>query len=65
MPNRNGNVKENSTADIPQGDSSSDCFQVELKFGMLVFAKGGKLENLEGEKPLEQGREPITNSKHM
>lgn len=31
----------------PRGGSSCPLFQVELKFGMLILAEGGKLEDPE------------------
>ena len=40
------------------------CFQVELEFGNVGFC-GGRKTGVPGEKPLEQGREPTTNSTHI
>ena len=39
------------------------CFQVELEFRNVRFC-GGRKAGVLGEKPLEQGREPTTNSTH-
>ena len=48
----------------PRGGSSLHCFQVELEFGNAGFC-GGRKTGVPGEKPLEQGREPTTNSTHI
>ena len=40
------------------------CFQVELESGNVGFCGGRKIGE-HGEKPLEQGREPTTNSTHI
>ena len=40
------------------------CFQVELEFRNVGFC-GGRKTGVPGEKPLEQGREPTTNSTHV
>ena len=40
------------------------CFQVELEFGNVGFC-GGRKTGVPGEKPLEQRREPTTNSTHI
>ena len=40
------------------------CFQVELEFGNVGFC-GGRKTGVPREKPLEQGREPTTNSTHI
>ena len=45
----------------PPGGSSLHCFQVELEFGNVGFC-GGRKTGVLGEKPSEQGQEPITNS---
>lgn len=39
-------------------------FLIELKFGNVRFCRGSETRK-PGEKPSEQGREPITNSTHM
>jgi len=38
--------------------------RVELEFGNVGFY-GGRKTGVAGEKPLEQGREPTTNSTHI
>ena len=40
------------------------CFQIELEFKSVDFCGGRKTRELR-EKPLEQGREPTTNSAHI
>ena len=40
------------------------CFQIELEFRIVDFC-GGRKTGEAGEKPLEQGREPTTNSTHL
>ena len=40
------------------------CFWIELEFKSVDFCGGRKTREL-GEKPLEQGREPTTNSAHI
>ena len=41
------------------------CFQIELESRNVGFCGGRNSPGVPGEKPLEQGREPTTNSTHM
>lgn len=43
------------------------CFQVELKFGMLIFAEGGKPDDLDEPDELEnkQQTQPTCDASHV